>query len=57
MQLIAETYDLTETGLGLGNDALHGVFRGWDQTELSAYLFEITANIFLQKDDARPDCR
>jgi 6-phosphogluconate dehydrogenase len=50
MQLIAETYDLLKRGLGLGNDALHVVFKHWGQTELSAYLLEITANIFLQRD-------
>jgi 6-phosphogluconate dehydrogenase len=50
MQLIAETYDLLKRGLGLGNDALHEVFTRWGQTELSAYLLEITANIFLKRD-------
>jgi 6-phosphogluconate dehydrogenase len=50
MQLIAETYDLMKRGLGLGNDELHEVFKLWNQTELSSYLLEITADIFLQKD-------
>lgn len=51
MQLIAETYDLMKRGLGLTDDELHSVYAQWNQTELSCYLLEITAEIFLQVDD------
>jgi 6-phosphogluconate dehydrogenase len=51
MQLISETYDLMKRGLGLTNDELHDVYAGWNQAELSGYLMEITANIFLQVDE------
>lgn len=50
MQLIAETYDLMKRGLGLGNEELHEVYSRWQESELQAYLLEITANIFLQRD-------
>jgi 6-phosphogluconate dehydrogenase len=51
MQLIAETYDLMKRGLGLTNDKLHAVYDKWNRGELKSYLMEITANIFLQKDE------
>jgi 6-phosphogluconate dehydrogenase len=46
MQMIAETYDIMKRGLGLGNDQLQDVYRKWNQTELSGFLIEITADIF-----------
>jgi 6-phosphogluconate dehydrogenase len=51
MQLIAETYDIMERGLGLSDDELHEVYNKWNQAELNGYLMEITANIFLKKDE------
>ena len=51
MQLIAETYHLLKQGLGLNNDALSLIFDRWNQTELQAYLIEITARIFRQEDE------
>jgi 6-phosphogluconate dehydrogenase len=51
MELIAETYDLMKRGLGLTNDELHVVYNKWNQGELKSYLIEITAQIFLQRDD------
>ena len=51
MQLIAETYQLLKQGLGLNNDALSLIFDRWNQTELQAYLIEITARIFRQEDE------
>jgi 6-phosphogluconate dehydrogenase len=51
MQLICEAYDLLETGLGLNVDELHDVFTEWNKGELDSYLIEITAEIFLKKDD------
>lgn len=55
MQLIAETYDLMKRGLGLGNQELHDVYSRWRKSELEAYLLDITADIFLQRDDATGD--
>jgi 6-phosphogluconate dehydrogenase len=51
MQLIAETYHLLKQGLGLTNDDLSLIFNRWNQTELKAYLIEITALIFRQEDE------
>jgi 6-phosphogluconate dehydrogenase len=51
MELIAETYDLMKRGLDLTNDELHEVYDQWNRAELSSYLVEITAKIFLQPDD------
>jgi 6-phosphogluconate dehydrogenase len=51
MQLISETYDLMNRGLGMAPAELHTVFARWNQEELNSYLIEITADIFLQKDD------
>jgi 6-phosphogluconate dehydrogenase len=51
MQLLAETYDLMKRGLGLTNDDLQAVYERWNQTELNAYLVEITAHIFRRVDD------
>jgi len=50
MQLIAESYDLMKRGLGYGDDDLHRVFARWNAGELSGYLVEITAEIFLKVD-------
>ena len=46
MQLIAESYDLLHTGLGLDNDALHDVFTEWNTGELDSFLIQITAEVF-----------
>jgi 6-phosphogluconate dehydrogenase len=51
MQLLAESYDLLKRGLGLHNDALHSVYDGWSKGELSSFLVEITARLFLKEDD------
>jgi 6-phosphogluconate dehydrogenase len=51
IQLIAETYDLMKRGLGLTPEELHRVYAAWNDTELSSFLLEITARIFLKKDD------
>jgi 6-phosphogluconate dehydrogenase len=51
MQLIAETYDLMKRGLNLTDDNLRAVYQDWNRAELSSYLLEITANIFLKVDD------
>jgi 6-phosphogluconate dehydrogenase len=51
MQLLAESYDLMKNSFGLTNPELHAVYEQWNQAELNAYLVEITAEIFTQKDD------
>jgi len=51
MQLIAETYDLMQRGMGLNAEALHRVYGEWAQGELGSYLVEITSDIFLRKDE------
>ena len=50
MQLLAESYDLMKNGLGLDNEQLHQVYSDWNRAELNAYLVEITAEIFAEKD-------
>ena len=51
IQLIAETYDLMKRGLGMTPEELHRVYAGWNDAELSSFLLEITARIFLKKDE------
>jgi 6-phosphogluconate dehydrogenase len=51
MQLLGEAYDLLHRGAGLDNDELHTTFDRWNKGELSSFLVEITAQIFLKKDD------
>jgi 6-phosphogluconate dehydrogenase len=50
MQLIAEAYDLLHRGLGMGAEELGDLFTAWNQSELSSYLVEITADIFKKVD-------
>ncbi len=51
MQLISEVYDILKRGIGLNNDDLHELFKNWNETEMSSFLLEITAAIFLKEDD------
>lgn len=51
MQLISECYDILHNGLGLSNDEQHTVFNDWNKGEMQSFLLEITADIFLKKDD------
>lgn len=51
MQLISESYDLLKRGCGLSNDALHELFKQWNEGDLRSYLTEITRDIFLQPDE------
>lgn len=57
MQLIAECYDVLHRGAGLSNDELHQVFDGWNKSEMASFLLEITAQIFLKRDDQGGDGR
>src|SRR6266852_2814439 len=51
IQLIAESYDLLRSALGLTPSELAGVFREWNQGELQSYLIEITANVLAKSSD------
>ena len=51
MQLICETYQLMRDGLGLSNDEMYEVFKGWNETELDSYLIEISRDILSYRDE------
>lgn len=51
MQLISEVYDVLKNSLKLDNDEMHKVFKKWNEGELRSFLIEITAVVFLKKDD------
>ena len=51
MQVIAETYGILKRGLNLNNDELYQIFYHWNKGKLNSYLMEITAQIFLKRDD------
>lgn len=50
MQLIAEAYLLLKTCIGNNAKELHDIFSEWNQGYLHSFLIEITAKIFLQKE-------
>ena len=50
MQMICETYQIMRDGLGLSNEAMHHVFKQWNNGVLDSYLIEITADILGYKD-------
>ena len=52
MQMLAECYQLLKNYAGLNNAELHDVFDQWNKGRLQSFLVEITAAIFLQKDDS-----
>lgn len=51
MQLIAETYDLLQKEVKLDNNAIHAIFKQWNEGRLQSFLMEITADIFAFKLD------
>src|SRR3989442_13644013 len=51
IQLIAETYDLLRSALGLAPDELASVFRGWNEGRLQSYLIEITSYVLGKHED------
>lgn len=51
MQMISEVYDFFKRGLALNNEEIHAIFKKWNEGELQSFLLEITADIFLKKDD------
>ena len=46
MQLIAETYAVLKTGLGMDNAAIGQVFSNWNEGRLQSFLLDITKDIF-----------
>jgi len=51
MQLIAETYYLMKTALKMSDEECHEIYQDWNKSELNSYLLEITAQIFLKRDE------
>jgi 6-phosphogluconate dehydrogenase len=51
MQLISEAYGLLKLGLGYSNDQLHELFKSWNEGDMKSFLVELTADVFLKKDD------
>jgi 6-phosphogluconate dehydrogenase len=51
MQLIAESYAVLKSVLGLSNEELAKVYTEWNKGELDSYLIEITSRILAKKDD------
>lgn len=51
MQMISEVYDFFKRGLSLSNEEIHAIFKKWNEGELQSFLLEITADIFLKKDE------
>jgi 6-phosphogluconate dehydrogenase len=51
IQLIAESYDLLRSALGLTPAELATIFRGWNEGRLQSYLIEITANVLAKSSD------
>ncbi len=51
MQLISEVYGVLKNVGGLTNDELQKTFADWNKTGLQSFLLEITADVFLKKDD------
>ena len=51
MQLLSEAYAILKNVAGCDNDDLNKIFTKWNEGPLQSFLMEITAAIFLQKDD------
>lgn len=50
MQLIAESYDLMQRGLGLSQEEMYPLYQDWAQGPMGGFLLEITADILRQQD-------
>lgn len=55
MQMISEVYDLLHRSGNLNNEALHTIFKKWNQGQLHSYLIEITAEVFKTQDNETED--
>jgi 6-phosphogluconate dehydrogenase len=51
MQLICETYDILNRGLGMSYDEMANTFGDWNKAELNSFLIEITETVLRKKDD------
>src|SRR5438132_5609890 len=51
IQLIAETYDLMRSALGLSAGELASIFKDWNDGRLQSYLIEITSDVLAKPDD------
>src|SRR6266436_5464721 len=51
IQLIAETYDLLRSALGLPAGEIAAIFREWNNGRLQSYLIEITSHVLAKHDD------
>jgi 6-phosphogluconate dehydrogenase len=49
MQLLSETYEVMQKGLGLNGDQIHAIFSKWNEGRLQSFLVEITRDIFAYK--------
>ena len=56
MQLIAETYDVMRTALGMSAPEIAEVFARWNDGKLASYLIEVTAEVlrFVDDETGRP---
>ncbi len=55
MQMISEAYDLLHRSSSLTNEALHTIFKKWNEGQLHSYLIEITAEVFKTQDNETED--
>ncbi|MBL7742449.1 MAG: NADP-dependent phosphogluconate dehydrogenase [Chitinophagaceae bacterium] len=51
MQLISEVYSVLKIAGQFNNAELHELFSAWNKAELQSFLIEITADVFLKKDE------
>ena len=51
MQIISEIYDAMKRGMNLTNAEMHAIFQSWNEKELQSFLVEITADVFMKKDN------
>lgn len=49
MQLISETYEVLKNGLHMKPEAIHSIFKKWNEDQLQSYLIEITRDILAYK--------
>lgn len=50
MQLLAETYEVMQRGLGLSGEQMYSIFKKWNEGRLQSFLVEITRDIFNYKE-------
>jgi len=56
MQLIAESYDVMRTALGMSAEEIASVFADWNTRALASYLIEVTADVlrYIDTDTGQP---